>query len=140
MTNYEKCSSSFLFKLATYPKMEKIHNPNSIIPHTYVRQTLPWTYTPKIMFGFHIFFSQFPPWHVFSYISFIFYKDTRSKTVPALHFTKWVEVLFLMSIFIFMQMWVFKRNLLNNSYVKSFYERLKIACIKFSFKTHFIPL
>ena len=52
-------------------------------------------------------------------------KDTRSKTVPALHFTKWVEVLFLMSIFIFMQMWVFKRNLLNNSYDKSFYERLK---------------
>ena len=127
MTNYEKCSSSFLFKLATYPKMEKIHNPNSIIPHTYVRQTLPWTYTPKIMFGFHIFFSQFPPWHVFSYISFIFCKRYAIKNSPCTPFHKMGWSPFLNEHFYFHanQMWVFKRNLLNNSYVKSFYERLK---------------
>ena len=88
-------SSSFLFKLATYPKMEKFttqtalfHIPTSgrlYLEHTHQKSCLAFIY---FLANFRLDMSS----HIFHSFST---KDTRSKTVPALHFTPWVEVLFL---------------------------------------------
>lgn len=116
MTSYEKHSSRFVMQILTKnPKIEKftaqialVHIPSSgrlYLEHTHQKSCLAFIY---FLANFRLDMSS----HIFHSFSA---KDTRSKTVPALHFTLRVEILFyLMEHFIFKHFCVLQRNPLSN--------------------------